>query len=94
MFFVDCPDAVCTSTGRTITQIDATGGANSLLKLNAALECGVQQIANLSMLESLHPELKMPILWIVMMQHALQAPRMIYLDHALVVISDVYIKQL
>lgn len=39
MFFVDCPDAACTSTGRTITQIDATGGANSLLTLNAALEC-------------------------------------------------------
>ncbi len=39
MFFVDCPDAACTSTGRTITQIDATGGANTLVTLNASLDC-------------------------------------------------------
>ena len=39
LFFVDCPDATCTATGRTITSVDAAGGANTLTATSAYLDC-------------------------------------------------------
>jgi len=39
LFFVDCPDATCTATGRTITTIDAAGGANTLTSTSASMDC-------------------------------------------------------
>jgi len=39
LFFVDCPDATCTATGRTITTIDSAGGANTLTSTSAYLDC-------------------------------------------------------
>lgn len=39
MFFVDCPDATCTSTGRTITTIDSSGGGSTSIALRTSLDC-------------------------------------------------------